>query len=82
LASADTTNVAAKLSIVPRVTPYVAKNIFYLGDSYLDDGNFQALAGIGPAYYSNGPPGEQTRISRLGYGLLVDGPPPVVLLTH
>jgi lysophospholipase L1-like esterase len=31
-------------------------DIFYLGDSYLDDGNLKAILGRGPAWYSNGPP--------------------------
>jgi hypothetical protein len=32
-------------------------NIFYLGDSYLDDGNYKSLNnGTGPAWFSNGAP--------------------------
>jgi phospholipase/lecithinase/hemolysin len=32
------------------------KNIFYIGDSYLDNGNYEAITGLPPAYYSDQPP--------------------------
>ena len=56
LASADSADVAAKLSNAQQKTPPVVKNIFYLGDSYLDDGNYQALTGFPLEYFSNEPP--------------------------
>ena len=37
-------------------TPHGVQNIFYLGDSYLDDGNFEAITGLPPEFYSNEPP--------------------------
>jgi hypothetical protein len=56
LASADSADVATKLSNAQQKTPQVVKNIFYLGDSYLDDGNYQALTGFPLEYFSNEPP--------------------------
>jgi hypothetical protein len=56
LASADSADAAAKLSNAQQKTPQVVKNIFYLGDSYLDDGNYQALTGFQLEYFSNEPP--------------------------
>jgi lysophospholipase L1-like esterase len=56
LTSAGSTNVAAKLSNAQQQTPGAVKNIFYLGDSYLDDGNYQALTGFPLEYASNEPP--------------------------
>jgi phospholipase/lecithinase/hemolysin len=53
---AGTANLVAKLSDEPHKTPNVVKGIFYLGDSYLDDGNNQALTGLPIEYFSNGPP--------------------------
>jgi lysophospholipase L1-like esterase len=43
---------ASAASVVPSLT-----TIFYLGDSYLDAGNYKALSnGKGPEYFSNGQP--------------------------
>ena len=56
LASAETPNIPAKLSNAQHQTPSVVKNIFYLGDSYLDDGNYEALTGYPEEYFSNEPP--------------------------
>jgi len=50
------TNVAAqptKNSGKPRFT---LKNVIYLGDSYEDDGNYEAITGFPPEYFSNEPP--------------------------
>jgi GDSL-like Lipase/Acylhydrolase len=51
-------DIAAKLSAKPNKPPHPMKlaNILYLGDSYLDDGNYEALTGLPPQYFSNEPP--------------------------
>lgn len=56
LAYAGNANVAAKPGNAQLLTSSVVKNIFYLGDSYLDDGNFEGLTGYPMEYFSNGPP--------------------------
>ncbi|MFY9989174.1 MAG: hypothetical protein WAK31_30750 [Chthoniobacterales bacterium] len=56
LASGETANIPAKLSTAQHKTPSVVTNIFYLGDSYLDDGNYEALTGYPEEYFSNEPP--------------------------
>jgi GDSL-like Lipase/Acylhydrolase len=50
------TNTAAKPSDTSQRAPFVLKNIIYLGDSYLDDGNYQAIAGYPVEHFSNEPP--------------------------
>jgi lysophospholipase L1-like esterase len=41
--------------------------VFYLGDSYLDDGNYKALTkGVGPNYYSNSAPWSTVADTALG----------------
>jgi lysophospholipase L1-like esterase len=49
-------NVAAKPSDNSGKAPFTLKNIIYLGDSYEDDGNYEAITGFPPEYDSNGPP--------------------------
>ena len=36
--------------------PHCLQNIFYLGDSYLDDGNYEAITGLPVEFYSDEPP--------------------------
>jgi hypothetical protein len=47
---------AAKPSGPSRKVPSALQNIIYLGDSYLDDGNYEAITGYPPEYDSNEPP--------------------------
>jgi hypothetical protein len=49
-------NVAAKPIDQAAKGRFVLGGIIYLGDSYLDDGNFEAITGFPPEYYSNQPP--------------------------
>jgi lysophospholipase L1-like esterase len=49
-------NVATKPINPAWKAPFVVKSIIYLGDSYLDDGNYEAITGLPPEYYSNEPP--------------------------
>jgi lysophospholipase L1-like esterase len=56
LASAEPSNILPKPGNAKRQTPSVVTNIFYLGDSYLDDGNYKAITGYPMEYFSNGPP--------------------------
>jgi hypothetical protein len=51
-------DVAAKPSAKANKTAHAPKlaTIFYLGDSYLDDGNYEGLTGLPPQYFSNEPP--------------------------
>jgi hypothetical protein len=56
LASAEPSNISARPGNAKRQTPSVVTNIFYLGDSYLDDGNYEAITGYPMEYFSNGPP--------------------------
>jgi hypothetical protein len=50
------TNVAAKPKDPAWKAPFAVTAIFYLGDSYLDDGNYKALTGFPLEYFSNEPP--------------------------
>jgi lysophospholipase L1-like esterase len=51
-------DIAARLSAASNKPAHHGKlaNIFYLGDSYLDDGNYEALTGLPPEFFSNEPP--------------------------
>jgi GDSL-like Lipase/Acylhydrolase len=49
-------NIKPKLSKASWKSPQGVNQIFYLGDSYLDDGNYQALTGFPLEYFSNEPP--------------------------
>lgn len=62
--SRSQTAIKAKTSTKVATTPidparkarFPVTSIIYLGDSYLDDGNYEAITGLPPEYYSNEPP--------------------------
>src|SRR5579863_1579061 len=56
LTLAGTADVAASAAPLKETRPPKLQNIFYLGDSYLDDGNYEALTGEPLEYFSNQPP--------------------------
>jgi hypothetical protein len=49
-------HIGAKPNDTLRQAPFGLEDIIYLGDSYLDDGNYEAITGFPPAYLSNEPP--------------------------
>jgi lysophospholipase L1-like esterase len=60
--SQPTTNVKTRANLSGRLSnaswkaPQAVHNIVYLGDSYLDDGNYEAITGFPEEFFSNEPP--------------------------